>query len=190
MSIHIITGPMFSAKSKNLIKIAQDLSKTQDLSTFLVIKHALDSRYQPDAGGIYITSHNGERYPAKAYDNLKSIPSDKLLNVKYILIDEAQFFTNLLDFCLDQKLQGKTLYIAGLSKDFMKKPFGQIDELTKYCTTREDLFAICECGGQAIHSFRKKNKLPENKSKEVIVVGGSDIYEPVCDECYDRKSLE
>jgi thymidine kinase len=189
MSLHIIYGVMYSSKTTKLIETAQKLEKDHKI---LTIKHHIDQRYF-DETGTFITSHDGKKYYAQSFSELKSISANKLQEVEYILIDEAQFFPDLMDFCLEQKKAGKHIYIAGLSKDFNKKTFGQIDLLLAQLNgndTQEQLFARCECGKDALHSFRKKKVIPVSQRNETIVVGGAELYEPLCDNCYDRKSSE
>ena len=96
MSIHIITGPMYSSKTARLIKIARSLN-----GNALVIGHKLDDRYVVDKtdAETFITSHDGEKYPAEKYAKLISIPAKKISRVSHILIDEAQFFPDLMEFC-------------------------------------------------------------------------------------------
>jgi len=178
---------MMSGKSSKIVKLAHELKNNGE--TILVIKHSFDNRFSSIdesellTGKKYIITHDGRKYLAETYSNLESISDDKL-NVQHILIDESQFFPDLLEFCSKQKSLGKHLYVAGLAKDFARKSFGQIDELisTLQVDHCQQFFAKCECGAKAIHSFRKLQKT------QLILIGGSELYEPVCDTCYDLKS--
>ncbi|KAF5946460.1 hypothetical protein HYC85_016688 [Camellia sinensis] len=83
-------------------------------------------------------------------------------------IDEAQFFDDLYDFCCkaadcDGKLRtfGSVLHIISLA-----------DSITK-------LTARCQlCGKRAFFTLRKTN---ETKTE---LIGGSDVYMPVCRQHY------
>lgn len=47
--------------------------------------------------------------------------------LKAIAIDEAQFFPDLLEFCLEAaERDNKLVVVAGLSGDFRRKKFGEV----------------------------------------------------------------
>ena len=90
--LFIITGPMFSGKTTYLI------NKSLDLESKLIINSALDVRYTSNM----IASHEGIHVSCNSFDRLSKIKSlENYKTVKNILIDEAQFFTDLKEIVLD-----------------------------------------------------------------------------------------
>ena len=52
---------------------------------------------------------------------------EKLLWLQVIIIDEAQFFPDLYEFCCTAADEdAKTVIVAGLSGDFRRQKFGQV----------------------------------------------------------------
>lgn len=190
MAVQIATGPMWSGKTSCLMDWIQAIEKNGYKP--LVIKHVLDKRYNStDNESVFIVSHDGRKYPAEAYQHLSDIPQEKIDATTFICIDEAQFFPDLMEFCLTQKKNQKEILVAGLSKDYNKKSFGQIDQLTAHLDIgktkdmRFEFTAKCACGKKAIHTFLKE----KSKDKTNVIIGGSELYEPVCNKCYDKKTL-
>lgn len=105
---------------------------------------------------------------------------EAIQNSKVLIIDESQFFPDLLEFVLYAvESLSKHVIVVGLDGDANRKPFGQIlnliplaDSITKlksYCTA-------CADGTAALFSFYKKG----SDKKEQVCVGGADVYTPLC----------
>jgi thymidine kinase len=98
-----------------------------------------------------------------------------------IIIDEGQFFSDLKEKVtewVDNKIH---VIVAGLDGDFQRNPIGQILELIPYSDViikLNSLCGICVDGTEAPFTRRK------NSSKDKILVGGNDIYVPVCRKHY------
>ena len=74
---------------------------------------------------------------------------------------------------------GKIVIVAGLDADFRRKPFGKICNLLPLCESFIKLAAICDfCGKDAYFTLRTV------ESKEIELIGGSEMYRPVCRKCY------
>ena len=56
-------------------------------------------------------------------------------NTNDILIDEAQFFTDLMEILYIVEKLNKNVYIFGLDGDFKRNKFGNILDLIPYCDT-------------------------------------------------------
>ena len=93
MSIHLITGCMYSGKSTKLLKIIDD----NPLISTLLINFELDNRYSDDP---IVETHSGQTKEALMCGEniMKVIINDKYKECKIICVDEAQFFKNLRDF--------------------------------------------------------------------------------------------
>ncbi len=99
-----------------------------------------------------------------------------------ILINEGQFFTDIFDIVLDiVEVSKKKVFITGLDGDFRRQLFGDLLRLIPFCdkvNKCQALCALCKDGTPAIHSLR----IVENDAQ--VLIGSSDIYKPVCRECY------
>ena len=180
MTINLIMGCMFSGKTSALINVAK-MNKLLE-RIVLIINFNEDSRYSESNK---ITTHDGV--------SLNCVPCDKnILQMKstkeyqkseVICINEGQFFENLVTFCVDACREGKNVYICGLDGDFLKRPFGEILNLIPHCETVCKMQAICMgCKNGTFASFTKRTI----KSEELVLIGSTESYIPVCRHCYDN----
>jgi thymidine kinase len=105
-----------------------------------------------------------------------------------IIVDEVQFFTYVVPFCeyVVDTLE-KKLYLVGLDGDSNRRPFGEILQCIPLADRVEKLHAFCKkCanGTPGLFSHRKTGG-----SNELVMVGGNDLYETLCRECYLRPSM-
>jgi thymidine kinase len=179
--LKLILGPMFSGKSTKLIELIRKY-KIINYKT-MPIKHSSDSRYSDD-DAIY--SHNKDSEPCFKMDKLMSIFEDSIQKAVYqysqvIIIEEAQFFTDLYTFIIKALDDKKTIFVVGLNGDSSQKNFGDIHKLLPLCDDIELLKAYC---------FVCKNETPGIFSKRLVSdsgqihVGGVDEYIPVCRNHY------
>ncbi|MGV7468037.1 hypothetical protein PJI21_29075, partial [Mycobacterium kansasii] len=77
--------------------------------------------------------------------------------VEVIGIDEAQFFDDLYEFCVAvAEDDGKTVVVAGLDGDYLRRSFGCVLDLIPVADTVTKLTARCElCGKRAFFTLRK-----------------------------------
>jgi thymidine kinase len=139
-----------------------------------VVNHTSDTRYHAEL----LTSHDGKAIPCLRTDRLADIWPG--LDASVVLIDEAQFFDDLVPAVSDMVLAGKKVYVAGLDGDFERKKFGAVLDLIPRCdrvTKLASLCSRCRDGTPAIFSKR----LTEEKCQVVVGVGN---YAPVCRSCY------
>lgn len=182
MSLDIIIGPMFAGKSS---RIADIVSRYESLeSRVLLIKPVCDDRY----GEQHVT-HNKRKTPCIAVDSLQQVSETLLKNSDIVIVDEAQFFTNLIPFCefVVDTLE-KKLYLVGLDGDSNRRKFGEILDCIPLADRVEKLHAFCRrCanGRPGLFSYRKPNA-----PSEQITIGGPDLYETLCRECYLRAFVE
>ena len=97
-------------------------------------------------------------------------------------IDEAQFFDmGLIDVCNYLANTGIRVIVAGLDMDFLGKPFGPIPALLTSAEYVTKVHAICvKCGNLANYSHRL------SKTDELVLLGETDEYEPLCRTCYNK----
>ncbi|MCK9292549.1 MAG: thymidine kinase [archaeon] len=126
--ITTITGPMFSGKTTELLRLKsrEEIAKRYSL----VFKPKLDNRYSD----VSITNHNGIREEAIAVDNPNSIlkivtnylksekqNKNQLVN---IFIDEVQFFNSeITEVILEISKKGINVFSCGLNQTFEGKAF-------------------------------------------------------------------
>ncbi|AID46824.1 thymidine kinase [Penguinpox virus] len=179
-SIHVITGPMFSGKTSELVRRIKRFM----LSNFkcIIIKHCGDNRYNEDDINKVCT-HDRLFMEAIASSNL-SVLVPKILKdgIEVIGIDEGQFFLDIVEFSESMANLGKIVIIAALNGDFKRELFGNVCKLLPLAETVSSLTAICvKCYREA--SFSKRI----TESKEVMDIGGKDKYMAVCRKCFFSK---
>ncbi|GJX84850.1 thymidine kinase a-like protein [Tanacetum coccineum] len=144
-----------------------------------IIKSSKDTRYGLDS----IVTHDGEKLPCWPLDALSSfkdnIGLEAYRKLEVIGIDEAQFFDDLYDFCINAADQdGKTVIVAGLDGDYLRRSFGVLD-IIPIAESVTKLKARCElCGKPASFTLRK------TEETERELVAGADVYMPVCRKHY------
>ena len=180
MSINLITGCMFSGKTSALINVAK-MNKLFNKKV-IVINYDQDTRYN---SSDKVMTHSGMSFNCVpcAKDLLFMLKDDQMIkNADVICINEGQFFDNLVDFCKFLRDLGKEVHICGLDGDYLRRPFGEILNLIPLCDTYKKLYALCmSCKNGTRASFTKKIIQTDN----LIEIGSSDIYMPVCGKCYN-----
>ena len=171
--IEVITGPMFSGKSEELIRrLKRARIARQRVACY---KPDIDLRYHRTA----IASHSSQTHEAVTIANvtqLRHAVYDQLPDVEVIGIDEAQFFDHaIVQLTTELVHLGKRILIAGLDTTFTGDPFGPVPNLMALADTVTKLSAVCMvCGQPAIHTQRLGD------SQELVVVGAAGLYEARC----------
>jgi len=180
-TITVVYGCMFSGKTSWIIDKARSLNSDE----LVVIKHSIDTRYSE----CCIVSHNGDKYPAIPANKLLDIDCKVFLGKKYIIIDEGQFFDDIMDFV--KITENMDIMIAGLDLTSSKEPFGHMPNLINIANNVIHRTANCaDCGKPALYTHRKKENLKESERKSTILIGGSQIYQPMCADCYEIHNIE
>lgn len=179
MSLEILVGPMFSGKSSRILSI---VSRYSALGVpILVIKHAADIRYASNE----VATHDGRRAPCITATHFSDIEPDFLKRFRVIIVEEAQFFSELVPFVQYVVDQLKVhLFLVGLDGDSERKPFGEILQCIPLADKVEKLTALCHrCanGTPGIFSYRNSHQ------NQQVIVAGADLYEAVCRDCYHEK---
>ena len=173
MSLKLILGCMYSGKTTEILRIVNSLKHINE--TPLIIKPIIDDRYSKDK----ISTHNKQEYDCLSVNNLYEV---KNITNNYIIIEEAQFFKDLLLFVIDHvEIKGKNVIVVGLDGDSNRENFGDIHKLIPLCDDIVKLKAycsICRNGVRAIFSKRISEK------KDKILVGSDGDYIAVCRKCY------
>jgi len=182
--LELVIGPMFSGKTTYLIDI---YNKYLELTNheILVINNILDTRYSENE----VVSHSGDRIPCIRIKELKSLLCDiniKLDKYKVILINEAQFFEDLILFVKIMLEKKKKIYVSGLDGDFQQNKFGHILDLIPLCDSITKLKANCmNCKKEncAIFSHRINN------NNNQTFIGSQESYIATCRKCYNELTI-
>ena len=175
--MEVITGPMFSGKSEELIR---RLKRAQIARLRVAsFKPDIDLRYQADA----IASHSAQKIEAMAVrdvERLRAALTPALETIDVVGIDEAQFFDDaLVGLAMELVHAGKRVVLAGLDTTFAGEPFAPMPALMAIADEVTKLSAVCMlCGAPAIHTQRL------GTSQQLVVVGAAGVYEARCRACF------
>lgn len=179
MSLVVVTGCMFSGKSSYLLSL---IRKYNEIGwPIFIITSSLDKRYTDDAK---IVNHNRESSNANCavktlYEVEKNI---EYLKSKVVIIEEGQFFPDLLEFVREAvELFDKHVIVAGLDGDAQRNPFGKILDIIPLADSIIKLKAYCKkCndGTEALFTSKKQH------DSITVDIGSSDKYEALCRKHY------
>ncbi|KHN34475.1 Thymidine kinase [Glycine soja] len=172
--VHVIVGPMFAGKTTALLcRIESELNAAKNV---VLLKSSKDTRYAIDS----VVTHDGIKFPCRALPDLLSFREkhgdDAYQKLDVIGIDEAQFFEDLYEFCCKAADEdGETVIVAGLDGDYLRRSFGSVLHIIPLADSVTKLTARCElCGKRAFFTLRK------TEQRETELIGGADLYMPVC----------
>lgn len=173
----MITGSMFSGKTEELIRrLKRARIARQKVEIF---KPRMEVRYSEEE----VVSHDDRAIHSTPVDSSANIIL-MASGVEVVAIDEAQFFDDgLVDVCNQLADNGIRVIVAGLDMDFRGAPFGPMPGLMAIAEYVTKVHAICvKCGDLAhfTHRILEDDKL--------IVLGETDIYEPLCRACFHASS--
>jgi len=171
--LEVITGPMFSGKSEELIRrLKRARIARQRVACY---KPDIDLRYHRTA----IASHSSQTHEAVTVATVERLREQLypiLDKIDVIGIDEVQFFdAAIIPLAVELIGLGKRVLMAGLDTTFAAEPFHPIPELMAIADDVTKLSAVCMvCGQPAIHTQRL------GQSQELVVVGAAGLYEARC----------
>ena len=173
-SITLIIGCMFSGKSTEIMRLIKryKILKKQ----ILIINHITDQRYATSS----ISTHDQQQIECEMAASLTPIKqTEKYRDSQVIVIEEAQFFTDLFNFAtIAADLDDKTVIVAGLSGDFNRNPFGDIQRLIPHAENITKLSALCvKCGDGTLAHFSKRI---DTDNHDQTLVGTASEYIAVC----------
>ena len=171
--LEVITGPMFSGKSEELIRrLKRARIARQRVACF---KPDIDLRYHRTS----IASHSDQTHEACTVanvDRLREALFPLIEETDVIGIDEVQFFDEtIISLSVELIHLGKRVVMAGLDTTFNAEPFGPVPDLMALADKVTKLSAVCMvCGQAAIHTQRL------GQSQELVIVGATGLYEARC----------
>jgi len=175
----VVCGSMFSGKTEELIRrLKRAKIAKQKVEIF---KPKVDTRYSAQE----VVSHDENAILSTPVETSAAI---LLLTsgVEVVGIDEAQFFDmGLIGVCNTLASQGIRVIVAGLDMDYLGRPFGPLPGLMSTAEYVTKVHAICvRCGNLANHSHRI------GQGDKLVVLGETDIYEPLCRFCFSKAIAE
>jgi thymidine kinase len=177
--LEIAVGSMFSGKTE---WIQNKYNMYKSSNKILVINNHLDTRYSLNE----VVSHSGFKIPCISVKELNSLLNNKDTQIEeydIVLINEAQFFEDLVSFVKNILNKNKKIYISGLDGDFRQNKFGYILDLIPLCDSVIKLKANCmNCKKEncAIFSHRIVNN-----NNEQTLIGSNESYIATCRDCYN-----
>ena len=185
--LNLIMGPMFSGKTTKLIHSYNAYVNTYGKDKCLVLNYSLDKRYTNEAK---IVSHNGLSIDCYDTDDLADFIDNNatqsiFLKATYIFINEAQFFPNLIHLIIFSKnILKKNFILCGLDYDYKQEKFGDLLDLVPYADNVYNLTGKCNTEN-CIYPSKYSHRLINNEEQVLI---GITQYEPLCEECYNKKN--
>ena len=175
--LELFVGCMYAQKTSKLIDIYWQYTFCN--VPIMAINYSGDNRY--DANNSIVT-HDGRSIPCIKTDTLLDLCNHPLItNANVVLINEGQFFNDLVPFVHQLISLNKKIYVCGLDGDFERNKFGTILDLIPICDKVTKLTALCELcknGTPGIFSKRLSHETDQT------VIGGTEKYMAVCRKCY------
>jgi thymidine kinase len=190
--LQLFLGPMFSQKTSHLIS---ELTKYADLGLSVIyINHKADDR-EVETRSEFFSCHSSNMtispkiIPYKL-DNLLEIEEDEnFKKSKIIGIDESNFFNDIERVISWVDNYSKIVFVSGLDGDINRNFIGNTYKLIPYADKYEKLNAVCiECLKEN-DLMLKAAPFTHRKifSESQVIVGGNNIYEPLCRKCFLQK---
>lgn len=173
--IEVISGPMFSGKSEELIRrLRRAIIARKRVQVF---KPVVDDRYSKDE----IVSHADSRLAATVVESARATLDQLDWRTQVVGFDESNFFgPELVEVAQQLADSGKQVIIAGLDTDYLGRPFIPMPDLLAVAESITKMLAICmRCGNPAKHTQRLV------ESGDLIVVGAAGMYEARCRRCFE-----
>jgi thymidine kinase len=194
--LELWTGPMYSGKTSKILEIYKQFNFSGVPTC--VINYEEDNRY-PDSD-THLSTHDRIAIPcirAKTMNEIAEISrtdgekdkeiiikgkyADKFISSKVILINEGQFFPDIVEWVRTAvDVYNKKVYISGLDGDYERERFrGDWLDLIRYSDKVKKLHSNCnKCKKRAaIFSHRLSN----DRTQKMI---GAEAYIPLCRQCY------
>ena len=175
--LELIIGPMFSGKTSALISLYRQYILYN--KNVCIVNYALDKRYSDKK----MTTHDNVGIDCVFVDSLEELKNNAY---DVILVNEGQFFDDLVPVVKKWvEIDNKRIHIGALDGDFMRRPFENISNLIPICDSllkRKSICLGCNDGTEALFSMRYNTD-----NTNIIDIGGSETYKPVCRLCYKKQ---
>ena len=179
MSLEIVLGPMFSGKSTYALSY---IRKQKAIGRSVVaVKPSIDNRYSENQE---IVTHNNDKVPCIVWDcTIPLTPNRFMLQADCVVVEEAQFFTGLDNFCEYMLGIDIDVVLVGLDGDTRRKPFKELLHCIPWAnkvTKLNAMCSICRDGTEAPYTRYSRNA---QHSDSQVDIGGSEKYQATCLRC-------
>ncbi len=180
--IELVSGPMFSGKTRELIRRLQGATAAGE--TVVALRPAVDRRSSTPA----LVSHDGIRFPAKVVASVTEAHRIALA-ADVVGIDELQFFPeDVVETLVRLKARRRRVIAAGLDLTFRREDFPTTARARRVADRITRLKAWCHrCGEPATLTQRLVDGRPAPLDDETIRIGSIDLYEARCERCYEAE---
>lgn len=187
-------GCMCSGKSMFLLATAFNFQERG--VPFICLKSSIDTR---DGDGVIHSRALGNRECISINPNTdiyKAICKFKELNtlsgienIKWILVDEAQFLTEKQVDELSDVVDNLNINVIcyGLRTDFKTNLFPGSKRLFELADSIEEIKSTCSCGEKNIVNARLDSNGCIITDGAQVLIGGDDKYTPMCRKCFKDK---
>ena len=189
-------GTMGSSKTLRLLTTAYNFEEKG--IQFMVLKPSIDTR----DGESIIKSRVGierECIPVQKdvnlYDSVveyNNILQTSFSKLDWILVDECQFLTEEQVDQLAMIVDNLNVEVMcfGLRTDFKSKLFPASKRLFELADEIEEVKSRCDCGKKTSINARFNSNGEMILDGNQILVGGDDLYKPLCRKCWFEKLRE
>ena len=176
MSLEIVLGPMFSGKSSYALSY---IRKQKAIGrNVIAVKPSIDNRYSENQE---IVTHNQDRLQCISWDiTVPLTPNRFMIQADCVVVEEAQFFTGLVDFCEYLLALGIDIVLVGLDGDVRRKPFQELLHCIPWANKVTKLHALCTTCKDGTEAPYTHYKPGSTHATSQIDVGGAEKYEAVC----------
>ncbi len=163
---------MFAGKTTALLEYL----RAYDPACALVCKHAIDTRYDPDA----VVSH--DRRSCRA---VRVHRADEILDLledrtRAVAVDEGHFFdSGLIPVVSTLTRSGRNVLVTALDRDSWGRPFPVVEALLRTADERRFPKAVCARCGKPAEWTQRLTPITDG-----CMVGGPESYEPRCRACW------
>ena len=178
--IELILGPMFAGKTTELQRRVKRYQHANQRC--LIVKFSGDNRYTDEE---VTCTHDGAKLHSKE-GSIKTIAAstlgqlqDMMSPFSVVAIDEGQFFPDVVEVSDALANSGKIVVVSALDGTFERRPFNNILNLIPMAESVHKITAVCKICFRDAHFSRRITA-----DTRVEVIGGSDMYIPVCRDCF------
>lgn len=193
-SIVLVTGPMFAGKSDHLVLLMNRYHHCKQRVALFAPRCSVRS-----SDGAF-ASRDGLRPPTATatflieQHELRAACAARVAQFDVFVLDEAQFFTELLPVARALRAKGKHVVAAGLALNWKREPFGQMFDLQRFADYCVQLTAVCTDCAQpcATLSFNVNGdaamqSTSAERPSDVLIGDAEAGYVALCQRCYDLR---
>lgn len=178
----VFTGPMFGGKTSRLLA-AVDRYQYRN-KYVLCFKPEIDDRYDKESIVTHTNTYKEGVLTVKTGEDIIDVVnylSTDSTPAEIVAVDEVFMIPGAAKSLLQLYFKGVTVLVSSLQLSYEGKPFEEVTQLLPYATRIEVCPAVCaRCDKDAYYTHRKVS------GNETLMIGGVNIYEPLCYHHYNE----